>query len=41
MAFGWDPWQVNLFVDHSHLLQLEGVRSGVRGGRSVWGHFLL
>ncbi|KAH9575678.1 hypothetical protein CY35_01G123300 [Sphagnum magellanicum] len=33
--------KVNLFVDHSHLLQLEGVRSGVRGGRSVWGHFLL
>jgi phosphosulfolactate synthase (CoM biosynthesis protein A) len=33
--------KVNLFVDHSHLLQLEGLRSGVRGGRSVWGHFLL
>ncbi|CAK9858434.1 unnamed protein product [Sphagnum jensenii] len=33
--------KVNLFVDHSHLLQLEGLRSGIRGGRSVWGHFLL
>jgi phosphosulfolactate synthase (CoM biosynthesis protein A) len=33
--------KVNLFVDHSHLLQLEGLRSGIRGARSVWGHFLL
>lgn len=32
--------QVNLFVDHSQIVQLEAVRSGIWGTNSVWGRIV-
>jgi len=29
--------EVNLFVDHSQIVQLECLRSGIRGTKSLWG----
>jgi phosphosulfolactate synthase (CoM biosynthesis protein A) len=45
------PWQiawyvknygpeVNLFVDHSQIVQLECLRSGIWGSKSLWGRVL-
>jgi phosphosulfolactate synthase (CoM biosynthesis protein A) len=43
-VFGWyvknyGP-EVNLFVDHSQIVQLECLRSGIWGTKSVWGRVL-
>jgi phosphosulfolactate synthase (CoM biosynthesis protein A) len=43
-AFGWyiknyGP-EINLFVDHSQIVQLECLRSGIWGTKSVWGRIL-
>lgn len=43
-VFGWyvknyGP-EVNLFVDHSQIVQLECLRSGIWGTKSVWGRIL-
>ena len=43
-VFGWyvktfGP-EVNLFVDHSQVVQLECLRSGVWGTKDVWGRVL-
>lgn len=43
-VFGWyvknyGP-EVNLFVDHSQIIQLECLRSGIWGTKSVWGRVL-
>lgn len=32
--------EVNLFVDHSQIIQLECLRSGIWGTASVWGRVL-
>ncbi len=32
--------EVNLFVDHSHIVQLECLRSGLWGTKSLWGRVL-
>ncbi len=32
--------EVNLFVDHSQIVQLECLRSGLRGTKSLWGRVL-
>jgi phosphosulfolactate synthase (CoM biosynthesis protein A) len=32
--------EVNLFVDHSQIVQLECLRSGIRGTKSLWGRVL-
>ena len=32
--------EVNLFVDHSQILQLESLRSGLWGTKDVWGRIL-
>ena len=32
--------EVNLFVDHSQIVQLECLRSGIWGTKSVWGRIL-
>jgi phosphosulfolactate synthase (CoM biosynthesis protein A) len=29
--------EVNLFVDHSQILQLEGLRQNIWGNKSTWG----
>jgi len=29
--------EVNLFVDHSQIIQLECLRSGIWGNKSLWG----
>ena len=29
--------EVNLFVDHSQIVQLEALRSGIWGTKSTWG----
>jgi phosphosulfolactate synthase (CoM biosynthesis protein A) len=29
--------EVNLFVDHSQIVQLEALRSGIWGTKSLWG----
>jgi len=41
------PWyiknygpDVNLFVDHSQIVQLESLRSGIWGTKSLWGRVL-
>lgn len=31
---------VNLFVDHSQVIQLECLRQGIRGTKSLWGRVL-
>ncbi|WP_245525552.1 phosphosulfolactate synthase [Mesorhizobium sp. M00.F.Ca.ET.216.01.1.1] len=31
--------EVNLFVDHSQIVQLEALRSGIWGTKSTWGGF--
>lgn len=43
-VFGWyiknyGP-EVNLFVDHSQIVQLECLRSGIWGTKSLWGRVL-
>jgi len=35
----WGP-EVNLFVDHSQIVQLECLRSGIWGTASLWGWVL-
>ena len=35
----WGP-EVNLFVDHSQIVQLEALRSGIWGTKSLWGRVL-
>jgi len=32
--------EVNLFIDHSQIVQLEAIRSGLWGTKSVWGRIL-
>ena len=32
--------EVNLFVDHSQIVQLEALRSGIWGTKSLWGRVL-
>lgn len=32
--------EVNLFVDHSQIVQLECLRSGIWGTKSVWGRIM-
>ena len=32
--------EVNVFVDHSQIVQLEGIRQGIWGTRSIWGRVL-
>jgi phosphosulfolactate synthase (CoM biosynthesis protein A) len=32
--------EVNLFVDHSQIVQLESLRSGIWGTKSLWGRVL-
>lgn len=32
--------EVNLFVDHSQIVQLESLRSGTWGAKSLWGRVL-
>jgi hypothetical protein len=32
--------EVNLFVDHSQIVQLECLRSGIWGTKSLWGRIL-
>jgi phosphosulfolactate synthase (CoM biosynthesis protein A) len=32
--------EVNLFVDHSQIVQLECLRSGIWGTKSSWGRIL-
>jgi len=32
--------EVNLFVDHSQIVQLECLRSGIWGTKSVWGRIV-
>ena len=32
--------EVNLFVDHSQILQLEGLRQNIWGNKSTWGRVL-
>jgi phosphosulfolactate synthase (CoM biosynthesis protein A) len=32
--------EVNLFVDHSQIVQLEAIRSGLWGTKSIWGRVL-
>jgi phosphosulfolactate synthase (CoM biosynthesis protein A) len=32
--------EVNLFVDHSQIVQLEGLRAGIWGNKSLWGRVL-
>ena len=43
-VFGWyiKNWgpEVNLFVDHSQIVQLECLRSGIWGTKSLWGRIL-
>jgi phosphosulfolactate synthase (CoM biosynthesis protein A) len=31
---------VNLFVDHSQIVQLEGLRAGIWGTQDTWGRML-
>lgn len=43
-VFSWyikdDGAEVNLFVDHSQIVQLECLRSGIWGTKSLWGRIL-
>jgi phosphosulfolactate synthase (CoM biosynthesis protein A) len=32
--------EINLFVDHSQILQLEGLRQGIWGNKSTWGRII-
>jgi len=32
--------EVNLFVDHSQILQLEGLRQNIWGNKSTWGRVM-
>nr|WP_051298774.1 phosphosulfolactate synthase [Arthrobacter castelli] len=32
--------EVNLFVDHSQILQVEGLRQNIRGNKSTWGRIV-
>ena len=32
--------EVNLFIDHSRIVQLEALRSGLWGTKSMWGRVL-
>jgi phosphosulfolactate synthase (CoM biosynthesis protein A) len=32
--------EVNLFVDHSQIVQLEALRSGIWGTKSLWGRVI-
>jgi phosphosulfolactate synthase (EC 4.4.1.19) len=32
--------EVNLFVDHSQILQLEGLRQNIWGNKSTWGRVI-
>ena len=33
--------EVNLFVDHSQIIQLESLRAGIWGNKSLWGRVLI
>ena len=35
-----DPVDVNLFIDHSQIVQLECLRSGIWGTNETWGRML-
>ena len=39
-ASGIKADEVNLFVDHSQIVQLECLRSGIWGTKSLWGRVL-